>query len=63
MFAVKLLWKGAECWEESLSLLNIAEEALIKQGKGEISEDGGYFIVRRRFVLLLGIVFCRIYLY
>lgn len=53
-FAVKLLWQGAECWEESLSLLNIAEQALlkqVKQGKGEILEDGESVIVRRRFVL------------
>ncbi|KAG6410470.1 hypothetical protein SASPL_128531 [Salvia splendens] len=53
-FAVKLLWHGAECWEESLSLLNIAEQALlnlVNQGKGEIVEDGDSVIVRRRGIL------------
>lgn len=51
---VKLLWQGAECWEESLNLLNIAEQALlklVKQGKGEILEDGESVIVRRRGIL------------
>ncbi|XP_057767122.1 uncharacterized protein LOC130987562 [Salvia miltiorrhiza] len=51
---VKLLWNGAECWDETLSLLNIAEQALLKlvnQGEGKILEDGESAIVRRRGIL------------
>ncbi|WCJ29846.1 FAD-dependent oxidoreductase family protein [Euphorbia peplus] len=47
---VKLLWKGAECWNESLMLLSIAEKAAIsKDSSFQLGESG--FIVRRRGIL------------
>ncbi|KAK6151639.1 hypothetical protein DH2020_014274 [Rehmannia glutinosa] len=48
---VKLLWRGAECWKESLNLLNIAERALVNEGKGETLENGESPIIRRRGIL------------
>ncbi|KAL8497786.1 hypothetical protein ACS0TY_021208 [Phlomoides rotata] len=51
---VKLLWRGAECWQESLNLLNIAEGAifkLINEGKYENPKIGESPIVRRRGIL------------
>ena len=40
-FVGKLLWQGAECWNECLKLLSIAEAAIPQNFNG--------FIVRRRF--------------
>ncbi|KAG8367542.1 hypothetical protein BUALT_Bualt16G0082700 [Buddleja alternifolia] len=51
---VKLLWRGAECWKESLNLLNIAEGTLLElvnKGKHETVENGESPIVRRRGIL------------
>ncbi|XP_011078618.1 uncharacterized protein LOC105162307 isoform X2 [Sesamum indicum] len=51
---VKLLWRGAECWNETLNLLHIAEGALLKlvnQGKCETLENNESPIVRRRGIL------------
>ncbi|KAL3824591.1 hypothetical protein ACJIZ3_020620 [Penstemon smallii] len=51
---VKLLWRGAECWEESLNLINIAEGAFHKlgtKGKQDILQTGESPIVRRRGIL------------
>ncbi|KAL8130208.1 hypothetical protein V2J09_019363 [Rumex salicifolius] len=51
---VKLLWKGEECWNECLSLLNVAEQAA---GYGESTKDNtsfnrsNGFIVRRSGIL------------
>lgn len=47
--AAKLLWRGAECWKESLMLLNVAEAAARLSG---VDDSDDSFIVRRRFVLL-----------
>ncbi|KAL1218028.1 hypothetical protein V5N11_032874 [Cardamine amara subsp. amara] len=50
----KLLWHGAECWRESLELLNVAETAaasMEKKGKGDSNESFGNFMVRRRGIL------------
>ncbi|XP_019256031.1 PREDICTED: uncharacterized protein LOC109234473 isoform X2 [Nicotiana attenuata] len=45
---VKLLWRGEECWKESLKLLNIAEDARsLDMGKPETVAKEGDFIVRR----------------
>ncbi|XP_016484181.1 uncharacterized protein LOC107804765 [Nicotiana tabacum] len=41
---VKLLWRGEECWKESLKLLNIAEDA--RSNPETVAKEGG-FIVRR----------------
>ncbi|EPS73177.1 hypothetical protein M569_01580, partial [Genlisea aurea] len=38
----KIQWHGAECWKESLNLLNIAEAALLKESQSSSS------IIRRR---------------
>lgn len=43
--AAKLLWRGAECWKESLMLLSAAEAAIGQLGH----DDPDSFIVRRRF--------------
>ncbi|GFP97056.1 hypothetical protein PHJA_001849700 [Phtheirospermum japonicum] len=48
---VKLLWQGAELWNESLHLLNIAERALAKERRGETPENGESHIIRRRGIL------------
>ena len=54
LLAVKLLWRGAECWKECLKLLSIAEQAanseVLVSESGEFGQDFGGFIVRRRFV-------------
>ncbi|MCD9559836.1 hypothetical protein HAX54_018158 [Datura stramonium] len=48
---VKLLWRGEECWKESLKLLNIAEDARssksLDMGKPKTGLKEGDFIVRR----------------
>ncbi|CAN4113153.1 unnamed protein product [Withania somnifera] len=48
---VKLLWRGEDCWKESLKLLNIAEDALssksLNMGKPKTALKEGDFIVRR----------------
>ncbi|XP_059637813.1 uncharacterized protein LOC132279791 isoform X2 [Cornus florida] len=48
----KLLWRGAECWKESLKLLSVAEAAV---GLQELNlgnqENSKGFIVRRRGIL------------
>ncbi|KAK4431830.1 hypothetical protein Salat_0945100 [Sesamum alatum] len=51
---VKLLWRGAECWNETLNLLHIAEDALLKlvnKRKCETLENKESPIVRRRGIL------------
>ncbi|KAL0345672.1 UNVERIFIED_CONTAM: hypothetical protein Sradi_4398500 [Sesamum radiatum] len=51
---VKLLWRGAECWNETLNLLHIAEGALLKlveKRKCETLENNESPIVRRRGIL------------
>ncbi|XP_051149432.1 uncharacterized protein LOC127264096 isoform X2 [Andrographis paniculata] len=51
---VKLLWRGEECWNESLNLLHIAEDALLKLqklGKRSSSEIAESPVVRRRGIL------------
>lgn len=57
IIAVKLLWRGAECWKECLMLLSIAEmAALSKESNSELGGSGqcfDSFIVRRRFLLLV----------
>ncbi|KAF9588715.1 hypothetical protein IFM89_014591 [Coptis chinensis] len=45
----KLLWKGAECWEECLKLLNIAEAAVAS--RKDFNHDGEEVIVWRRGIL------------
>ncbi|XP_031257974.1 uncharacterized protein LOC116115999 [Pistacia vera] len=51
----KLLWRGAECWKESLKLLSIAEAAICSgESNSEMVESGpnlGEFVVRRRGIL------------
>ncbi|KAL3566907.1 hypothetical protein D5086_032322 [Populus alba] len=44
----KLLWRGAECWKESLMLLNVAEAAA---GLSGVDDSDDSFIVRRRGIL------------
>ncbi|XP_061950868.1 uncharacterized protein LOC133673942 isoform X3 [Populus nigra] len=44
----KLLWRGAECWKESLMLLNVAEAAATLSG---VDDSDDSFIVRRRGIL------------
>lgn len=54
IFVVKLLWRGAECWKESLDLLNVAEGALFKLvngGNQDSPPNSEPSIVNRRFVL------------
>lgn len=52
---VKPLWRGAECWEESLRLLSIAELAVgskeLNSKAQEITQNSNGFIVRRRGIL------------
>ncbi|KAL0284342.1 UNVERIFIED_CONTAM: hypothetical protein Sangu_2830500 [Sesamum angustifolium] len=51
---VKLLWRGAECWNETLNLLHIAEGALlnlVNKGKCETLQNNESPIVRRRGIL------------
>nr|GMD19429.1 uncharacterized protein LOC109160310 [Ipomoea batatas] len=52
---VKLLWKGEECWKESLNLLRIAENAKFSQSSNVEKQDHGQnennFMVRRRGIL------------
>lgn len=52
---VKLLWEGAQCWEESLKLLRVAEEASVSRNHniGESTEDMKAFAAVRRFFSLL----------
>lgn len=60
MFAVKLLWRAAECWKESLNLLNIAEDAYLKlasKGERETPLNCETQIVRRKYVLFPGLYF------
>nr|DAD45157.1 TPA_asm: hypothetical protein HUJ06_003387 [Nelumbo nucifera] len=35
----KLLWRGAECWKESIELLNIAEAAIISRELDRLTQD------------------------
>ncbi|KAL6534919.1 hypothetical protein OROGR_013594 [Orobanche gracilis] len=44
---VKLLWRGAELWKESLHLLNVAERAIVNDGKHATPENGESPIIRR----------------
>ncbi|KAJ6857412.1 hypothetical protein NC651_038957 [Populus alba x Populus x berolinensis] len=44
----KLLWRGAECWKESLMLLNVAEVAA---GLSGVDDSDDSFIVRRRGIM------------
>ncbi|GER42851.1 FAD-dependent oxidoreductase family protein [Striga asiatica] len=48
---VKLLWRGEDLWKESLYLLDIAERALINEGKGATPENSVSPIIRRRGIL------------
>ncbi|KAL7600569.1 hypothetical protein Lser_V15G23846 [Lactuca serriola] len=52
---VKPLWRAAECWEESLKLLRIAETAIQTKessfNNGEIAHSSYEFIARRRGIL------------
>lgn len=52
---VKPLWRAAECWEESLRLLSIAETALHSKEMGlnnkELNQSSVGVIVRRRGIL------------
>ncbi|KAI3714973.1 hypothetical protein L6452_21936 [Arctium lappa] len=52
---VKPLWRAAECWEESLRLLNIAETAICSKelglNNGELAQNSDGFIARRRGIL------------
>ncbi|KAL6541184.1 hypothetical protein OROMI_025067 [Orobanche minor] len=45
---VRLLWRGAELWNESLHLLNVAERAIVNGGKHATPENGESPIIRRR---------------
>ncbi|CAI0395022.1 unnamed protein product [Linum tenue] len=45
----KLLWRGAECWKETLRLLNVAEMAARHSKDSNETSDG--LIVRRRGIL------------
>ncbi|KAI3768273.1 hypothetical protein L2E82_18818 [Cichorium intybus] len=51
--AVKPLWRAAECWEENLKLLNIAETAIQTKessfNNGELAQSSYGFIARTRF--------------
>ncbi|XP_052182092.1 uncharacterized protein LOC127794866 [Diospyros lotus] len=52
---VKLLWRGAECWRESLKLLSIAEAAVgcskLESESNCYTQSSDGFIVRRRGIL------------
>lgn len=51
---VKLLWRAAECWKESLNLLNVAEDAYLKlacKGVLETPQKCETQIVRRKGIL------------
>lgn len=52
---VKLLWWAAECWEENLKLLNIAETAIQTKessfNNGELAQSSYGFIARTRGIL------------
>ncbi|XP_024978891.1 uncharacterized protein LOC112516117 isoform X2 [Cynara cardunculus var. scolymus] len=52
---VKPLWRAAECWEESLRLLSIAETAISSKelglNNGELAQNSNGFIARRRGIL------------
>ena len=61
--AAKLLWRGAECWNECLKLLSVAEEAAAAMDSEEldsgISDFDPHFrglIVRKRSVSLNAVV-------
>ncbi|KZV28377.1 hypothetical protein F511_16745 [Dorcoceras hygrometricum] len=50
----KLLWRGAECWKESLNLLNIAQDAILKKvntAERETAQTCETQIVRRKGIL------------
>ena len=55
ILAAKLLWRGAECWKESLNLLSIAEAAWHSRDSTsetqEFDQELDGFIVRRGFAL------------
>ncbi|KAK6942252.1 FAD dependent oxidoreductase [Dillenia turbinata] len=52
---VKLLWRGAECWKESLKLLSIAEAAVDSRVSSMVIQETDLkvdeFIIRRRGIL------------
>ncbi|KAH7841946.1 hypothetical protein Vadar_004436 [Vaccinium darrowii] len=52
---VKLLWRGAECWSESLKLLSIAEATMaskeLKSETPDFAENCDSFIANRRGIL------------
>ncbi|VFR01389.1 unnamed protein product [Cuscuta campestris] len=52
---VKLLWKGEECWKESLNLLRVAEDAKVSKSLCVEEQDQGQsgrdFMVRRSGIL------------
>ncbi|XP_073044164.1 uncharacterized protein [Primulina eburnea] len=51
---VKLIWRGAECWKESLNLINVAEDAFLKlanKGDRETPQNCETQIVRRKGIL------------
>ncbi|KAF3452997.1 hypothetical protein FNV43_RR03430 [Rhamnella rubrinervis] len=47
----KLLWRGAECWNESLKLLSIAEAALGSKEIAQLDPEFQGLLVRRRGIL------------
>ncbi|CAH9086784.1 unnamed protein product [Cuscuta europaea] len=53
---VKLLWRGEECWKESLNLLRIAEDAKVSKSlcfkeQEDHGQMGNDFMVRRSGIL------------
>ena len=52
--AAKLLWRGAECWNECMKLLGIAEAAAMASCD-DFGSDSHRVIVRRRSFLSLSL--------
>lgn len=58
LLAVKVLWRGEDCWNECLRLLSVAERALEARVPDSISQDSSFFcmdepIVCRRQIAYL----------
>lgn len=57
LLPVKPLWRGVECWKESLKLLSIAEAAVESKdantGSQQLAQSFNRFIVRRRLSLFV----------
>ncbi|KAJ0965873.1 hypothetical protein J5N97_027011 [Dioscorea zingiberensis] len=53
---VKVLWRGAECWNECLKLLMVAERAIEARGPDRIGQDSSFFYMDEPIVCRRGIL-------